>query len=144
MISRCVDVADVMTAVNFGRDHGLRIAIRGGGHNGPGLASVDDGLIIDLAAMRGVHIDPTARTARVAAGCAQGDVVLSPALRESGGVVASTFRCSLAQSDHTPCHDGRVSMGPAGRPPNMESSTQVRTIGPEGLDVELPQPRVGR
>jgi hypothetical protein len=38
MIARCVDVADVMTAVNFGRDQGLRIAIRGGGHNGPGLA----------------------------------------------------------------------------------------------------------
>jgi hypothetical protein len=74
MIARCVDVADVMTAVNFGRDHDQRIAIRGGGHNGPGLGSVDDGLVIDLSAMRGVHVDPTARTARVAAGCTQGDV----------------------------------------------------------------------
>jgi len=49
LIARCVDVADVIAAVNFGRDNGLRIAIRGGGHNGPGLASVDDGLVIDLS-----------------------------------------------------------------------------------------------
>src|SRR5271169_5366911 len=76
LIARCVDVADVVAAVNFGRDNGLRIAIRGGGHNGPGLASVDDGLVIDLSAMKGVRIDPVARTARVAAGCTQGDVVL--------------------------------------------------------------------
>jgi hypothetical protein len=74
LIARCVDVADVITAVNFGRDNDLRIAIRGGGHNGPGLASVDDGLVIDLSAMKGVRVDPVARTARVAAGCTQGDV----------------------------------------------------------------------
>jgi hypothetical protein len=74
LIARCVDIADVMTAVNFGRDHGLLIAIRGGGHNGPGLASVDDGLVIDLSIMRGVRVDSSARTARVGAGCTQGDV----------------------------------------------------------------------
>ena len=74
MIARCVDVADVMTAVNFGRDHELRIAIRGGGHNGPGLARVDNGLVIDLSMMKGVRVDPAARTVRVAAGCTQGDV----------------------------------------------------------------------
>jgi FAD binding domain/Berberine and berberine like len=74
MIARCVGVADVMTAVNFGRDHNLRIAIRGGGHNGPGLASVDDGLVVDLSTMKGVRVDPVAQTARVEAGCTQGDV----------------------------------------------------------------------
>ncbi len=74
MIARCADVADVITAVNFGRDEGLRIAIRGGGHNGPGLGSVDDGLVIDMSAMKGVRVDPVARTARVGAGCTQGDV----------------------------------------------------------------------
>jgi FAD/FMN-containing dehydrogenase len=73
-IARCVDVADVITAVNFGRDNDLPVAIRGGGHNGPGLGSVNDGLVIDLSQMRGVRVDPTARTARVAAGCTQGDV----------------------------------------------------------------------
>src|ERR1700675_49548 len=74
LIARCVDVADVIAAVNFGRDNDLRIAIRGGGHNGPGLASVDDGLVIDLSDMKGVRIDPVARTPRVGAGCTQGDV----------------------------------------------------------------------
>lgn len=74
IIAKCSDVADVMKAVNFGRDNGLRIAIRCGGHNGPGLGSVDDGLVIDLGAMKGVRVDPAARTARVGAGCTQGDV----------------------------------------------------------------------
>src|SRR5580704_13807322 len=74
MIVRCADAADVIAAVNFGRDNDLRIAIRGGGHNGPGLASVDDGLVIDLSMIKGVRVDPAARTARVGAGCTQGDV----------------------------------------------------------------------
>ena len=74
MIARCVDVADVITAVNFGRDNNLLIAIRGGGHNGPGLGSVDDGLVIDLSPMKGVRVDPDARTVRVGPGCTSGDV----------------------------------------------------------------------
>jgi FAD/FMN-containing dehydrogenase len=74
LIARCADAADVMTAVSFGRDNGLRIAIRGGGHNGPGLGSVDDGLVVDLSMLKGVRIDPSGRTARVGAGCTQGDV----------------------------------------------------------------------
>jgi FAD binding domain len=61
-IARCADVADVIAAVNFGRDSGLPIAIRGGGHNGPGLGSVDKGLMIDLLQMKGVRVDPAART----------------------------------------------------------------------------------
>src|SRR5262245_23505734 len=56
LIARCVDAADVIAAVNFGRESGLLIAIRGGGHNGPGLASVDDGLVIDLSQMKGVRV----------------------------------------------------------------------------------------
>jgi FAD/FMN-containing dehydrogenase len=74
LIARCVDAADVMTAVNFGRDHKLPIAIRGGGHNGPGLGSVDDGLVIDLSMMKGVRVDPRNRTVRVGAGCTTGEV----------------------------------------------------------------------
>ncbi len=74
VIAKCADVADVMTAVNFGRDSGLRIAIRCGGHNGPGLGSVNDGIVIDMAAMKGIRVDPMARTVRVDAGCTQGDV----------------------------------------------------------------------
>ena len=74
MIARCSDAADVMSAVNFGRDNKLLIAIRGGGHNGPGLGSCDGGLVIDLSTIGGVRVDPVARTARVGAGCTQGDV----------------------------------------------------------------------
>ena len=71
LIARCVDVGDVITAVNFGRGSKLPIAIRGGGHNGPGLGSVDDGLVLDLSMLKGVRVDPEARTARVGAGCTQ-------------------------------------------------------------------------
>jgi hypothetical protein len=74
LIACCTDVADVIAAVKFGRDNGLLIAVRGGGHNGPGLGSCNDGLVIDLSAMKGVRVDPSARTARVGAGCTQGDV----------------------------------------------------------------------
>lgn len=74
MIARCADAADVIAAVNFGRDSKLAIAIRGGGHNGPGFGSVDDGLVIDLSMMTGVRVDPATRTVRVGAGCTTGDV----------------------------------------------------------------------
>jgi len=74
LIARCVDAADVMAAVNFGRDQGLLVAIRGGGHNGPGLGSCDDGLMIDLSSMRSVRVDPASKTVRVDAGCTSGDV----------------------------------------------------------------------
>ena len=73
-IARCADVGDVIAAVNFGRDNKIPIAIRGGGHNGPGLGSVDDGLVIDLSAMKGVRVDPKNRTVRVGPGCTTGDV----------------------------------------------------------------------
>src|SRR6516165_5809397 len=74
LIARCADVGDVIAAVNFGRENKLPIAIRGGGHNGPGLGGVDDGLVIDLSLMKGVRVDPKNRTARVGAGCVTGDV----------------------------------------------------------------------
>jgi FAD/FMN-containing dehydrogenase len=74
LIARCVDAADVMAAVNFGREQGLLIAIRGGGHNGPGLASCNDGLVIDLSLMKSVHVNPAARTVRVEPGCTSADV----------------------------------------------------------------------
>src|SRR5262245_49239487 len=65
LIARCADVADVITAVNFGRTQKLPIAIRGGGHNGPGFASVDDGLVIDMSGFKGVRFDPATNTVRV-------------------------------------------------------------------------------
>src|SRR5829696_3332009 len=74
LIAQCATVADVIAAVNFARDTGVIVAIRGGGHNGPGLGLVDDGLVIDLSAMNGVHVDPAARTARVEGGALLGDL----------------------------------------------------------------------
>ncbi len=73
-IVRCADAADVVAAVNFGRTQGLLIAVRGGGHSGPGLGSCDDGLMIDLSGMRDVQVDPDRQTVRVAGGCTWSDV----------------------------------------------------------------------
>jgi len=74
LIAQCATVADVIAAVNFGREQNLEVAIRGGGHNGPGLALVDDGLVVDLSEMTGIRVDPDAQTARVEPGCTWGDV----------------------------------------------------------------------
>jgi FAD/FMN-containing dehydrogenase len=74
LIVRCADVADVITAVVFARSTGLLTAIRGGGHNGAGLGTCDDGLVIDLSRMRGIRVDPGARTVRVEAGCTGADL----------------------------------------------------------------------
>ena len=74
LIARCVDAADVITAVNFARNEGLLLAIRGGGHNGPGLGSCNDGLMIDLSTMKSVRVDAASRTVRVDPGCTSGDV----------------------------------------------------------------------
>src|ERR1700760_3190586 len=74
LIARCVDVADIIAAVSFGRDQGLLVAIRGGGHSGPGLGSCNDGLVVDLSMMKSVRVDPVSRTVRVDAGCTSGDV----------------------------------------------------------------------
>ncbi len=74
LIARCADVADVIRAVNFGRENNLLTAIRGGGHNGPGLGSCDDGLVIDLSQMKSVRVDPASQTVRVEPGCSSVDV----------------------------------------------------------------------
>ncbi|MCZ6531165.1 MAG: FAD-binding oxidoreductase [Chloroflexi bacterium] len=74
LIAYCVDVADVITAVNFAHDDSITLAVRGGGHNGGGLGIVDDGLVIDLSSMKGIRVDPAAQTVRVEGGCTWGDV----------------------------------------------------------------------
>ncbi|HEX5781387.1 MAG TPA: FAD-binding protein, partial [Solirubrobacteraceae bacterium] len=74
LIARCVDAADVIAAVGHARSEGMPLAVRGGGHNGAGLGSVDDGLVIDLSAMRGVIVDPASKVARVLGGSLLGDV----------------------------------------------------------------------
>jgi hypothetical protein len=74
LIARCTDAADVMAAIGHARREAMPLAIRGGGHNGAGLGSVDDGLVIDLSGMRGVIVDPASRVARVLGGSLIGDV----------------------------------------------------------------------
>jgi FAD/FMN-containing dehydrogenase len=93
LIARCVDVADVIAAVNFARDQGMLLAIRGGGHNGPGLGTCDGGLVIDLSPMKSVRVDPASKTVRVDAGCTSGDVDHAThafGLAVPFGIVAST------------------------------------------------------
>jgi len=74
LIAQCADVADVIAAVNFARTQKLVLAVRGGSHNGPGLGTCDDGLVIDLAQLNGIRVDPEARTVRVEGGCLWGAV----------------------------------------------------------------------
>ena len=74
LIVRCANVADVIASVRFGRETGMLTAIRGGGHNAGGLGVCDDGLVIDLSAMKGIRVDPRALSVRVEGGCTWGDV----------------------------------------------------------------------
>ena len=93
LIARCSGAADVVAAVRFARDHDLEIAIRGGGHNVAGTALCDDGIVIDLSAMRGVRVDPAGRRAWVQGGALWGDVdheTQAHGLATTGGIVSHT------------------------------------------------------
>jgi FAD/FMN-containing dehydrogenase len=68
LIARCAGTADVITAVNFARDQGLQVAVRGGGHSMPGHSVCDGGLVIDLSPMKGIRVDPANRAVRAQAG----------------------------------------------------------------------------
>jgi FAD binding domain/Berberine and berberine like len=74
LIAQCAGVADVIDAVKFARETGITVAVRGGGHSFPGLSSCDGGLVIDLALMRGIRVDPRTRTARAQAGALLGEL----------------------------------------------------------------------
>jgi len=74
LILRCAGVADVIAAVKFGHRTGLPVAVRSGGHSFPGLSAVDAGLVIDLSLMKGIRVDPEARTARAQAGVLLGEL----------------------------------------------------------------------
>jgi hypothetical protein len=74
LIVKCADVADVIAAVTLAREKNLLLAVRGGGHNGPGLGVCDGGLVIDLSRLRGIRVDQQSRSVRVEGGCLWGDV----------------------------------------------------------------------
>ena len=92
LIARCLGSADIVDAVNFARTRGLDLAVRGGGHNVAGRAVCDDGLMLNLSLMKGIHVDPVRRTAR-----AQGGVTWREFNRETqahglattGGVIST-------------------------------------------------------
>jgi FAD/FMN-containing dehydrogenase len=93
VIVRCAGVADVVEAVNFARAQNLCVAVRGGGHNVTGAAVCDGGMVIDLSAMKGIHVDPTLRTVRAQGGVTWGELDRETqvfGLATTGGLISST------------------------------------------------------
>jgi FAD/FMN-containing dehydrogenase len=93
LIARVSGVADVVTCVNFAREHGLPLSIRGGGHNVAGTALCEGGLMIDMSLRRCVRVDPTRRVVRAEGGAAWGDVdheTLPFGLAVPSGIVSAT------------------------------------------------------
>ncbi|MGB5463805.1 MAG: FAD-binding oxidoreductase [Aureibaculum sp.] len=93
LIVKCVDVADVINAVNFGRENNLLVAVRGGGHNGGGLGICDEGLVIDLSGIKFIRVDTSNNTVRVGGGNLWGEVdhATHPfGLAVPAGIISST------------------------------------------------------
>ncbi len=93
LVARCTGVTDVINAVKFARQHNLLVAIRGGSHNVTGAATCDGGLMIDLSPMKGIRVDPEARTARAEGGCTWGDLDHAThafGLAAPGGIISTT------------------------------------------------------
>jgi len=92
-VVRAANAGDVITAVNFARENGLELAVRGGAHSVPGFGTTDGGLVIDLSGMRAVRVDPAARRARAEGGATWGDFNAATypfGLATTGGIISST------------------------------------------------------
>jgi FAD/FMN-containing dehydrogenase len=92
-IARCRDVADVIACVRFASQHGIEVAVRGGGHSAAGLGVADDALVIDLSGLRSTTVNPDEHTVRADAGCTWGDVdhaTVAFGMATPSGVLAST------------------------------------------------------
>ena len=93
VIIQAEQVADVIAGVNFARDAGLDLSVRGGGHSAPGFGTNDDGVVLDLSPMRSVDVDPRARTARAGGGATWGDFNYAThayGLATTGGIISTT------------------------------------------------------
>jgi FAD/FMN-containing dehydrogenase len=93
LVVRCTGAADVIAAVGFARSTGLTIAVRGGGHSVAGFSTVDDGIVIDLLAMKSVRVDPVAMRASVGGGAVWADVdheTQAHGLATTGGLISTT------------------------------------------------------
>src|SRR5919198_4934109 len=92
-VVRPVNAGDVIAAVTFARENGLDLAVRGGGHSVPGFGTVEDGVVIDLASMRGGRVDPVGSTARAEGGATWGDFNAAThafGLATTGGIISTT------------------------------------------------------
>ena len=92
-VVRCANAGDVVAAVNFAREQQLDLAVRGGEHSVPGFGTCDDGVVVDLSGMRGVHVDPAAGTARAEGGATWGDfndATHAFGLATTGGIISTT------------------------------------------------------
>lgn len=93
IIAQCAGVADVIAAVKFAQEQGITASVRGTGHNVAGLSLCDDGIVIDLSAMKGIRVNPTARTARAEAGVTWAELnheLQTFGLAATGGFVGTT------------------------------------------------------
>lgn len=93
LIARCADPDDVAATIRFARDRELLLAVRSGGHNGAGLGTCDDGVVIDLSRLKGIQVEPHARTVRVGGGCTWGEVDRATSehgLATPSGIISTT------------------------------------------------------
>lgn len=93
VVVRCADAGDVMAAVEFARENGLDLSIRGGGHSVPGFGTNDGGVVADLSRMKGIRVDPVAKTVRAEGGCTWGDfnhATHAFGLATTGGIISTT------------------------------------------------------
>jgi FAD/FMN-containing dehydrogenase len=141
MIARCADADDVATAVRFAVERGLPLAVRGGGHNVAGTAVCDDGVVVDLSAMRGVRVGASGRTVHVQGGATWADVdgVTAPlGLATTGGVVSETGAAGLALSggvSHQRRRDGMTIDNLVSAEVVLADGRQVRASADENPDL---------
>ncbi len=93
VVVRVTNAGDVMAVVNYAKDNGHMLSVRGGGHSGPGFGTNDGGVVIDLSRMRGVRVDPTGKTARAEGGATWGDFNAATSalgLATTGGIISTT------------------------------------------------------
>lgn len=99
LVARCADADAVARVIGFARAHDLPLAVRGGGHHGAGLGTVDGGVVADLSPLKDIHVDPEARTVRVGGGCVWGEVdraTNAHGLATPSGIISTTGVGGLA------------------------------------------------
>ena len=93
VVVRVMNAGDVIATVNYAKENGHMLSVRGGGHSGPGFGTNDGGVVIDLSKMRGVRVDPTGKTARAEGGATWGDFNAATGafgLATTGGIISTT------------------------------------------------------